>query len=244
MCPSIAAVFTTIFDRSLQQATVPTCLKTATIIPVPKSSAITGLNDYRPVALTPVIMKCMERRMVLQHVKARIPPGFDQHQFAYRSNSSIDDAISIALHSVLSHVESPRTHVRMLFVDFSSAFNSISPSRLVNKLQRLQLGTSLCLWIKDFLTNRPQHVLMGTSTSSTIILNTGVPQGCVLKPVLYTLYTHECVATHGSNTLIKFADDTTIVGLINNDDEAPYREEVQALAPGAATTSSTLTPGR
>lgn len=200
MCPSIAAVFTTIFNRSLQQATAPTCLKTATIIPVPKSSAITGLNDYRPVALTPVIMKCMERRMVLQHVKARIPPGFDQHQFAYRSNSSIDDAISIALHSVLSHVESPRTHVRMLFVDFSSAFNSISPSRLVNKLQRLQLGTSLCLWIKDFLTNRPQHVLMGTSTSSTIILNTGVPRGCVLKPVLYTLYTHDCVATHGSNT--------------------------------------------
>lgn len=66
----LAVVFTTIFNRSLQQATVPTCLKTATIIPVPKSSAITGLNDYRPVALTPVIMKCMER-MVLQHVKAR-----------------------------------------------------------------------------------------------------------------------------------------------------------------------------
>ncbi|KAK0132238.1 RNA-directed DNA polymerase from mobile element jockey [Merluccius polli] len=174
----LAAVFTNIFNRSLQQATVPTCLKTATIIPVPKSSAITGLNDYRPVALTP---------------------------------------------------ESPQTYIRMLFVDFSSAFNSISPSRLINKLHQLQLGTSLCLWIKDFLTNRPQHVRMGSSTSSTIILNTGVPQGCVLSPVLYTLYTHDCVATHSSNTLIKFADDTTVVGLINNEDEAPYREEVQAL---------------
>jgi len=68
----------------------------------------------------------------------------------------------------------------------------------------------------------------GTSTSSTIILNTGVPQGCVLSPVLYTLYTHDCIATHGSNTLIKFADDTTVVGLINNDDEAPYRPSLVA----------------
>ena len=105
----LAAVFTNIFNRSLQQATVPTCLKTAIIIPVPKTSAITGLNDYWPVALTPVIMKCMER-LVLQHIKAHIPPSLDQHQSAYRSNRSsrsIDDAISIALHNALSHLESP-----------------------------------------------------------------------------------------------------------------------------------------
>lgn len=174
-------------------------------------------------------MKCMER-LVLQEVKAQIPPGFDQHQFTFRSNRSTDDVISIILYTALSHIESPNTYVRMLFVDFSSAFNSISPNRLINKLQTLQLETSLPLWIKDFLTNRPQHVRLGTSTSSTIVLNTGVSQGCVLSPVLYTLHTYDSVATHGSNTLINFADDATIVGLINNGDEAPYREEVQALA--------------
>ena len=70
---------------------------------------------------------------------------------------------------------------------------------------------------------------MGTSMSPTIILNTGVPQGSVLSPVLYTRYTHDCNATHRSNTLIKFADHTTIIGLIRNDDEAPNREEVQAI---------------
>lgn len=60
--------------------TVPTCLKATTIIPVPKTSAISSLNDYRPVALTPVIMKCFER--LLTH---------DQHQFAYKANKSTDD---------------------------------------------------------------------------------------------------------------------------------------------------------
>lgn len=77
----------------------------------------------------------------------------------------------------------------------------------------------------DFLTNRPQHVKMGTSTSSSIVLNTGVPQGCVLSPVLYTPCTHDCL----SNTLIKFAHDTTIVGQISNITETFYREEIQTL---------------
>lgn len=82
----------------------------------------------------------------------------------------------------------------------------------------------------DFLTNRPQHVRLGHHTSSTVTLNTGVPQGCVLSPILYSLFTSDCTSTHSSNTLVKFADDTTIVGLITNNDEVAYREEVQTLS--------------
>ena len=65
--------------------------------------------------------------------------------------------------------------------------------------------------------------------STPLILNTGAPQGCVLSPLLYSLFTHDCVAKHASNLIIKFADDTTVVGLITNDDETAYREEVRAL---------------
>ncbi len=116
----------------------------------------------------------------------------------------------------------------MLFVDYSSAFNTIVPATLVEKLQTLGLNRSLCSWILDFLTGRSQVVRMG-NTSSPLILNTGAPQGCVLSPLLYCLYTHDCTATHSSNVIVKFADDTTVIGLITDNDETAYREEVSTL---------------
>ena len=73
-------------------------------------------------------------------------------------------------------------------------------------------------------------VKVGSNTSATLILNTGAPQGCVLSPLLYSLFTHDCMARHDSNTIIKFSDDTTVVGLITNIDETAYREEVRDLA--------------
>ena len=107
-----------IFNLSLQLASVPACLKSSIIVPVPKKSAVTSLNDYRPVALTLVIMKCFER-IVLSHIKDIIPATLDRHQFAYRENRSTEDAVSLALHTVLTHLEHPNTNVRMLFMDFS-----------------------------------------------------------------------------------------------------------------------------
>ncbi len=118
----------------------------------------------------------------------------------------------------------------MLFIDFSSAFNTIIPQQLINKLNLLGLNNSLCNWILDFLTGRPQSVRVGHNTSSTTTLSTGAPQGCVLSPLLFTLLTHDCTAKFSSNHIIKFADDTTVVGLISNNDETHYREEVAQLA--------------
>ncbi len=155
-----------------------------------------------------------------------LPASLDPLQFAYRSNRSTDDAIAFTLHTALSHLENKNTYVRMLFVDYSSAFNTIVPATQVAKLQTLGLNRSLCSWILDFLTGRSQVVRMGNNTSSPLILNTGAPQGCVLSPLLYSLYTHDCTATHSSNVIVKFADDTTVIGLITDNDETAYREEV------------------
>ena len=113
--------------------------------------------------------------------------------------------------------------MRMLF-DYSSAFNTIVPSKFVIKLETLGLDHTLCNWVLDFLTGRPQVVRVGNNISTPLILNTRAPHGCVLILLLYPLFTHDCVAMHTSNSIIKFADDIRVVGLITNNDETAYRE--------------------
>nr|XP_033487514.1 uncharacterized protein si:ch1073-145m9.1 [Epinephelus lanceolatus] len=117
----------------------------------------------------------------------------------------------------------------MLFIDFSSAFNTIIPQQLICKLDQLGLNTSLCNWLLDFLSERPQAVRVSTNTSGSITLSTGAPQGCVLRPLLFTLLTHVCTPTYSTNRMVKFADNTTLVGLITKDNETHYRKEVNHL---------------
>ena len=196
----LSSVFTDIFNVSLSQCKIPHCFKKSTIIPVPKKSTASCLNDYRPVALTSVVMKTLER-LVLQFLKSIIDPLLDQFQFAYRNNRSVDDAVAIGLFHVLKHLDSPNTYARILFVDFSSAFNTIIPSKLFDKIQSLGVPQSMCLWILDFLLNRPQVVKIGDNLSSSVTLSTGTPQGCVLSPMLYSLFTHDCLSCHVGTTI-------------------------------------------
>jgi hypothetical protein len=93
----------------------------------------------------------------------------------------------------------------MLFIDYS-LMNSIVPSKLIIKLEALGLNLALCNWVLDFLTGRPQVMKVGNNTSTSLILNTGAPQGCMLSPLLYSLFTHDCMAIHTSIAIIKLAD--------------------------------------
>ncbi|KAI4882420.1 hypothetical protein NFI96_021740 [Prochilodus magdalenae] len=161
-------------------------------------------------------------------------------QFAYRPNRSMDDTISTTLHLALTRLDNRDTYVGILFIDFSSALNTIIPQHLIGKLNLLGLNTSLSNWILDFLTGRPQSVRIGRNTSSTTTLCTGAPQDCVLSPLLFTLLTHDCAAMHSSNHIIKSADDTTVVSLISKNDESAYREEVQRLTDWCKTNNLSL----
>ncbi|KAK1798158.1 hypothetical protein P4O66_000652 [Electrophorus voltai] len=226
----LAPVFTDIFNLSLTLGIVPSSFKRSTIVPVPKKPRPSSdLNDYRPVALTSVVMKCFEK-LVRDFITSSLPASMDPLQFAYRHNRSTDDAIAHLLHTTLTHLDEGRgNYVKMLFVDYSSAFNTIIPSLLTTKLGDLELHTSLCDWISNFLTDRPQSVRVGNCASSTLTLSTGAPQGCVLSPLLYSLYTYDCTATSSSNIIVKFADDTVVVGLISDNDERAYLEEIKHL---------------
>ena len=98
----LVGVFTKIFNQSLSRSTVPSCQKSST--PLPKKTNITALNDYQPVALTSVVMKCFEK-LVRSHIMSFHPPTFDSHQFAYRANRSTEDALATILHAALTHLE-------------------------------------------------------------------------------------------------------------------------------------------
>ncbi|KAK0132299.1 RNA-directed DNA polymerase from mobile element jockey [Merluccius polli] len=217
----LSPVFTDIFNTSLETCHVPACFKTSTIIPVPKKPRTTGLNDFRPVALTPLVMKSFER-LVLSHLKDITDPFLDPLQFAYRANRSVDDAVNLALHYILQHLDSAGTYARILCVDFSSAFNTIIPALLQEKLSQLSVPDSTCRWITDFLSDRKQHVKLGKHVSDFQSISTGSPQGCVLSPLLFSLYTNSCTSSHQSVKLLKFADDTTLIGLISDGDEADH----------------------
>ncbi|KAK1792853.1 hypothetical protein P4O66_012763 [Electrophorus voltai] len=174
-------------------------------------------------------LKCFEK-LVRDFITSSLPASTDPLQFAYRHNRSTDDAIAHLLHTTLTHLDKGRgNYVKMLFVDYSSAFNTIIPSLLTTKLGDLGLHTSLCDWISNFLTDRPQSVRVGNCASSTLTLSTGAPQGCVLSPLLYSLYTYDCTATSSSTIIVKFADDTVIMGLISDNDERAYLEEIKHL---------------
>ena len=114
------------------------------------------LNDYRPVALTSVIMKCFER-LVKDHITSTLPAPLDPLQFAYHPNRCTDNAIAITLHTALSHLDKRDTYIRMLFIDYCSAFNTIVPAKLIIKLEALGLNPTLCNWV----------------------LNSGAPQGYI-----------------------------------------------------------------
>ena len=224
----LCTVFTDIFNSSLEQCRVPMCFKTLMIIPIPKMSKVSTMNDYRPVTLTSVVMKVFER-IVLRYLKSVTAGIMDPLQFAYQTNRSVDDAVALALHYMLAHLERPGTYVRVLFIDFSSAFNTIIPFKLFDKLTMLNVHPTICHWILDFLLHRSQSVRVNGSISSPVIINTGAPQGCVLSPFLFTLFTNDCVSGDQSVRLITFSDDATLIGCIENADETAYREEVQRM---------------
>ena len=224
----LSFIFTYIFNFSLSCRSVPSLWKKSSIIPVPKKSPISCMNDLRPVALTPVPMKMLEK-FFLSNFKRIIKPFLDPLQFAYQAGRSCEDAILYILEKLYSHLERTKLghSVRLLFFDFSSAFNTIQPHLLIKKFIDLNIPSNYCLWIMDYLTGRSQYVRLDKNvTSGTIMSNTGTPQGTVLAPFLFTVYTADCRSLVEECPLIKFADDTVMAGLIDKDDDSAFRSQL------------------
>ncbi|KAI4892845.1 hypothetical protein NFI96_004933 [Prochilodus magdalenae] len=221
----LCGVLQHVFNMSLCLQRVPVMWKTSCIVPVPKTPLPSDIKDYRPVALTSHIMKTMER-LVLEQLRPTVQPLLDPLQFAYQPRLGVEDAIIYLLNRVYAHLDKPASTVRVMFFDFSSAFNTIQPALLGDKLNVMQVEAPLVSWIVDYLTGRPQYVRLQHCVSDRVVSNTGAPQGTVLSPFLFTLYTTDFNYCTETCHLQKFSDDSAVVGCISRGDEDEYRATV------------------
>lgn len=145
-----------------------------------------NISDSR--GLTPIAIKYFER-LVLQHKKT----SSQTLQIHCSSPTVTIDQWRMQFYTrftPLSHLDNKNCYVRLLFVDYSSAFYTFIPTKLIYKLLDLGLSATLCNWILHFLTNRPQCVRTGSKISSPLTLSTGTLQGSVFQPgAVFLVYT-------------------------------------------------------
>ena len=186
---SLVYIIHRIYTMCLELCRMPDLWKMGAIIPVNKKPLPRVDNDLRPVTLTAILAKCFER-VVLPKLSRCTRPIMDNLQFAYLPNRSTDDAIVTLIHEITQHLDRGSNYARCLFIDYSSAFNTMQPHILINRLAQYEIPARLQLFVLDFLTNRKQYVRTDNELSSIININTGAPQGCVLSAFLFILYTN------------------------------------------------------
>ncbi|KAK3557940.1 hypothetical protein QTP86_003864 [Hemibagrus guttatus] len=153
--------------------------------------------------------------------------GDQTHKLLKKEKVGVEDAITYMLHRALSHLDSSRGAVRITILDFSSAFNTILPLLLRDKLTEMGVSSHLVAWIIGYLTGRPQYVQLGDCRSDTVVSSTGAPQGTVLYLVLFTLYTSVFQYNSESCHVQKFMDNTAIVRCIRRGQEEEYKKLIQ-----------------
>lgn len=239
----LALPLQTLYNCSLQLGNVPVLWKTSCLIPVPKQPHATEIKNYRPVALTSHIMKTLER-LVLRHLRPLLQHALDPLQFAYQEALGVEDAILYMLHRTYSFLDVPGGYVRIMFFDFSSAFDTIQPDILKQKLEGLDVVPSFITWIHSYLTGRSQYVRLGSITSDSVVSNVGAPQGTVLAPFLFTVYTSDFQFHSDTCHIQKYSDDTAIVACVKNNQEGEYRDLVTAFCNWSTDNSLILNPSK
>ncbi len=122
----------------------------------------------------------------------------------------------------------PKANACALLIDFSSAFNTLQPHFLMQKLKAMSVNPFILKWHSSFLTKRAQLVRVNNTVSEPRQTSTGAPQGCVSSPVLVTLYTNKCARIYPENYIIKFSDDTVILSLMRRArSPSVYHSEVE-----------------
>ena len=160
----LALAWCPIFQLSVDSHRVPILWKTSYIASVPKIICPKENNDYRPVELTSIVMKCLEC-LVACKLRLDVQDYLDPFQYAYRQGRETYDAVNTVVHLILKHLDKPKAYARLLFIDFSLAFNLIQPHTLLNKLKQMNVNPYIIKWYHSFLTDIVQLVKVSQTLS-------------------------------------------------------------------------------
>ena len=158
---SLSSVFSNLFQILLNLHYVPRVWRTSSIIPVPKSSHAKDLNYFRPIALTSVVCKSLEK-IVCIYLTVSVANRMDPLQFAYKAKRGVEDATLTLMELVTHHLDQTGTFIRILMMDFRSASNTLQTHLLLSRLLDLDVSPSIVLWVRAFLRDRPQTVCVNS----------------------------------------------------------------------------------
>jgi hypothetical protein len=208
-------IITLIVNMSLNTANVPNDLKKALIIPIIKKLMLDPeiLKNYRPISNVPFISKVIEKCVATQLTSYITRNNLScKWQSAYREGHSTETALIRVFNDILVALDAKQC-VALVLLDLSAAFDTIDRPILLRRLQLFYgIKGKVLEWIGSYLKNRTQTVKINTSQSSEHANNYGVPQGSVLGPLLFSLYTAplgKIIESSGLNFHL-YADDTQL----------------------------------
>jgi len=212
--PVFAQPLTHLFNLSLEQSVVPSQWKLSCITPIAKVSKPRSCSDYRPISVTPIISRIMEKFLVKSLLYPVITEPECTHsfvdQFAFRPTGSTTAAL-ISIFQQITNLLQKYDYVHLISLDFSKAFDSVRHHSLISKLAQFPLPDCFYNWVIHYLSARKHQTKAGNVKSAFRAINASIIQGSGIGPVSYVFTACDLHALHSPNILLKYADDTYLL---------------------------------